>query len=84
MKDSSSSYQAAEPRGEPDWRWKDLSQQAVDLLPPVCAFSVFLSRFDTMLYEILFSPDLGLVLFHCFGVVVFVFVFPSPTLFFLI
>lgn len=44
--------------------------------PPVCAFSVFLLLFDTVLYETLFSSDLGFVLLS-FGVF-----FPSPRLLF--
>lgn len=34
-------------------------------LPQVCAFSVFLLLFDTVLYETLFSSDLGFVLLYC-------------------
>lgn len=35
-------------------------------VPPVCAFSVFFYFFDTVLYETLFSSDVGLVLL-CLG-----------------
>lgn len=49
-------------------------------MPPVCAFSVFLLHFDTMLYETLFSPPTWIVVL-LFGVLFVCLFFPSPTLF---
>lgn len=54
-------------------------------LPQVCAFSVFLLLFDTVLYETLFSSDLGFVLLYCLRWVLvfdFFFFFPLPRLIF--